>query len=57
MPDRECLAIGWTEADLDAAEVDIAGYLVRATGVGLLRVPSAKSGRGVSAWSRCSGGR
>ena len=40
----ECLAIGWTEVDLDAKEVDIAWHLVRATGVGLLRVPSTKSG-------------
>jgi integrase len=40
----ECLAIGWTEVDLDAEEVDIAWHLVRATGVGLLRVPSTKSG-------------
>jgi integrase len=40
----ECLGIGWTEVDLDAAEVDIAWHLVRATGRGLLRVPSTKSG-------------
>lgn len=40
----ECLAIGWTEVDLDAEEVDIAWHLVRATGSGLQRLPSTKSG-------------
>jgi integrase len=40
----ECLAIGWTEIDLDGACVDIAWHLVRATGVGLLRLPATKSG-------------
>jgi integrase len=40
----ECLAIGWTEVDLDAEEVDVAWHLVRATGKGLLRLPSTKSG-------------
>lgn len=40
----ECLAIGWTEVDLDAATVDICWRLMRRKGVGLLRVPSTKSG-------------
>jgi integrase len=40
----ECLAIGWTEVDLDTEEVDIAWHLVRETGVGLLRQSSTKSG-------------
>lgn len=40
----ECLAIGWTEVDLDAATVDVRWHLVRRTGVGLLRLPSTKSG-------------
>lgn len=40
----ECLAIGWTELDLDAAEVDVCWHLVRRTGVGLLRLPATKSG-------------
>jgi len=41
----ECLAIGWSEADLDGATVDVRWRLVRRTGVGLLRLPSTKSGR------------
>lgn len=41
----ECLAIGWTEIDLDAATVDVRWRLVRRTGVGLLRLPSTKTGR------------
>lgn len=40
----ECLAIGWSDVDLDAAEVDVRWRLVRRTGVGLLRMPSTKSG-------------
>jgi integrase len=40
----ECLALGWTEVDLDAGTVDVAWRLVRQTGVGLLRLPSTKSG-------------
>ena len=41
----ECLAIGWTEIDLDQATVDVCWRLVRQTGVGLLRLPSTKSGK------------
>lgn len=41
----ECLAIGWSDVDLEAAEVEIRWRLVRRTGVGLLRMPSTKSGR------------
>ena len=41
----ECLAIGWSDVDLDAAEVEIRWRLVRRTGAGLLRMPSTKSGR------------
>jgi integrase len=41
----ECLAIGWSEVDLDVAAVDVCWRLVRRTGVGLLRLPSTKSGR------------
>jgi integrase len=41
----ECLAIGWDEVDLDAATVEVCWRLVRRTGVGLLRLPSTKSGR------------
>jgi integrase len=41
----ECLAIGWSEVDLDGAAVDIAWRLVRHTGVGLLRLSSTKTGR------------
>ncbi|MEQ3550922.1 site-specific integrase [Pseudonocardia nematodicida] len=41
----EALAIGWSEVDLDAGAVDIRWRLVRRTGVGLLRLPSTKSGR------------
>jgi integrase len=40
----ECLAIGWTEIDFDAVTVDVRWRLVRRTGVGLLRLPSTKSG-------------
>jgi integrase len=40
----ECLAIGWTEIDLDAATVDVRWHMVRRTGVGLLRLASTKSG-------------
>lgn len=40
----ECLAIGWSEVDLDAGTVDIAWRLVRRVGHGLLRLPSTKSG-------------
>lgn len=42
----ECLAIGWSEVDLDAGTVDVRWRLVRRTGVGLLRLPSTKTGRG-----------
>jgi integrase len=41
----ECLAIGWEEIDLDRATVDVCWRLVRRTGVGLLRLPSTKSGQ------------
>ena len=41
----ECLAIGWSEVDLEAATVDVRWRLVRRTGVGLLRLSSTKSGR------------
>lgn len=41
----ECLAIGWSEVDLSAMTVDVCWKLVRRTGVGLLRLPSTKSGR------------
>ncbi|SFO37735.1 Site-specific recombinase XerD [Pseudonocardia ammonioxydans] len=41
----EALAIGWSEIDLDEQTVDIRWRLVRRTGVGLLRLPSTKSGR------------
>ena len=41
----ECLAIGWDEVDLDQAAVDVCWRLVRRTGVGLLRLPSTKSGK------------
>jgi integrase len=41
----ECLAIGWEEVDLDGAMVDVCWRLVRRTGVGLLRLPSTKSGK------------
>jgi integrase len=41
----ECLAIGWSDVDLDDASVDVCWHLVRRTGVGLLRLPSTKSGR------------
>ncbi len=40
----ECLAIGWSEVDLDAGAVDIRWRLVRRVGHGLLRLPSTKSG-------------
>jgi integrase len=39
----ECLAIGWAEVDLDQATVDVCWWLVRRTGVGLLRLSSTKS--------------
>jgi integrase len=41
----ECLAIGWTEVDLDGAAVDVAWHLVRVKGEGLVRLPSTKSGQ------------
>lgn len=41
----ECLAIGWAEVDLENATVDIGWRLIRRTGVGLLRMPSTKTGR------------
>lgn len=41
----EALAVGWSEVDLDERTVDIRWRLVRRTGVGLLRLPSTKSGR------------
>lgn len=41
----EALAVGWTEVDLDEGIADIRWRLVRRTGVGLLRLPSTKSGR------------
>ncbi len=41
----ECLAIGWDEVNLDEATVDVCWRLVRRTGVGLLRLPSTKTGR------------
>jgi integrase len=41
----ECLAIGWTEVDLQDSAVDVCWRLVRQTGVGLLRLPSTKSGQ------------
>ena len=41
----ECLAIGWSEIDLDAATVDVRWRLVRRTGVGLLRLASTKTSR------------
>jgi integrase len=40
----ECLAIGWNDIDLDRASVEICWRLVRQTAVGLLRLPSTKSG-------------
>ncbi|MGH8904179.1 MAG: hypothetical protein ACRDYA_21475 [Egibacteraceae bacterium] len=40
----ECLAIGWDEINLEQATVDVCWRLVRRTGVGLLRLPSTKSG-------------
>jgi integrase len=40
----ECLAIGWQEVNLDQATVDVCWRLVRRTGVGLLRLPSTKTG-------------
>lgn len=40
----ECLAIGWDEIDLEHATVDVRWRLVRRTGVGLLQLPSTKSG-------------
>jgi integrase len=40
----ECLAIGWDEVDLDQASVDVCWRLIRRKGVGLLRLPSTKTG-------------
>lgn len=40
----ECLAIGWHEVNLERATVDVCWRLVRRTGVGLLRLPSTKTG-------------
>ena len=40
----ECLAIGWSEVDLDQGAVDVCWRMVRRTGVGLLRLLSTKSG-------------
>jgi integrase len=40
----ECLAIGWQQVDLDRATVEVCWRLVRRRGVGLLRLPSTKSG-------------
>ena len=40
----ECLAIGWSDVDLDAAVVEVRWRLVRRTGAGLLRLASTKSG-------------
>lgn len=37
--------IGWDEVDLEDAAVDVCWRLVRRTGVGLLRLPSTKSGK------------
>ncbi len=44
----ECRAIGWDEIDLEHATVDVRWRLVRRTGVGLLRLPSTKSGKAAS---------
>jgi integrase len=41
----ECLAIGWSDVDLDGAAVDVAWHLVRVKGEGLVRLPSTKSGQ------------
>jgi integrase len=41
----ECLRIGWDEVNLDEATVDVCWRLVRRTGVGLLRLPSTKTGQ------------
>jgi integrase len=38
-------AIGWDEIDLEHATLDVRWRLVRRTGVGLLRLPSTKSGK------------
>jgi integrase len=40
----ECLALGWAEVDLGDASLDVRWRLVRRTGVGLLRLPSTKTG-------------
>ena len=45
LSNRGVLAIGWSEVDLDGATVDVRWRLVRRTGVGLLRLPSTKTGR------------
>jgi len=42
---EECAAIGWDEVDFDHATVDVRWRLIRRTGVGLLRLPSTKSGK------------
>jgi integrase len=52
----ECLAIGWEEIDLDNASVEICWRLVRQTGVGLLRLPSTKSGKSGERVSRYQAG-
>jgi integrase len=52
----ECLAIGWTEVDLDEATVDVCWRLMRRKSVGLPRVPSTKSGRRGNDSSRCGAG-
>ncbi len=41
----ECLALGWTEVDLDGGTPDICWRQVRRTGTGLLRLPSTESGK------------
>jgi integrase len=41
----ECLAIGWSEVDLVQGTVDVRWRLVQQKGVGLLRLPSTKTGR------------
>jgi integrase len=40
----ECLAIGWSDVDLDAGQIAIEWRLIRVTGEGLRRVPSTKTG-------------
>ena len=41
----EALAVGWDDVDLGEGTVEIRSRLVRRSGVGLLRLPSTKSGR------------